>query len=67
MALRPLVAQNNFARSLVFSEGKNWSVIDQYNAKSTENKISAVAAFDIDGKDGEDDEFIRGRESLVSE
>jgi len=24
-------------------------------------------AFDIDGKDGEDDEFIRGRESLVSE
>jgi hypothetical protein len=45
-----LVAQNNFARSLVFSEGQNWSVIDQYNAKSTENKISAVAAFDIDGK-----------------
>jgi len=57
-----LVAQKNFARSLVFAsaaerrdlaeggEGKNWSVIDQYNAKGTENKISAVAAFDIDGK-----------------
>lgn len=45
-----LLAQNNFARSLVFADGKNWSVIDQYNAKSTENKISAVAAFDIDGK-----------------
>ena len=44
-----LLAQNNFARSLVFAEGKNWSIIDQYNAKSTENKISAVAAFDIDG------------------
>ena len=44
-----LVAQNNFARSLVFAEGKNWSIIDQYNAKDTENKISAVAAFDIDG------------------
>ena len=45
-----LVAQNNFARSLVFAEGKTWSIIDQYNAKGTENKISAVAAFDIDGK-----------------
>ena len=45
-----LVAQKNFARSLVFSQGRNWSIIDQYNAKSTENKISAVAAFDIDGK-----------------
>lgn len=43
-----LVAQKNFARSLVFSEGRTWSVIDQYNAKSTENQISAVAAFDID-------------------
>ena len=47
-----LVAQKSFARSLVFSEGQNWSVIDQYNAsKSTENEISAVAAFDIDGDD----------------
>jgi hypothetical protein len=45
-----LVAQKNFARSLVFAEGKTWSIIDQYNAKGTENKISAVAAFDIDGK-----------------
>ena len=45
-----LVAQKNFARSLVFAEGKNWSIIDQYNAKGTENKISAVAAFDIDGE-----------------
>ncbi len=42
-----LVAQNNFARSLVFAEGKTWNIIDQYNAKGTENKISAVAAFDI--------------------
>jgi len=42
-----LVAQKNFARSLVFSNGRRWSVIDQYNAKSTENEISAVAAFDI--------------------
>jgi hypothetical protein len=57
-----LVAQKNFARSLVFAsaaerrdlaeggDGKTWSIIDQYNAKGTENKISAVAAFDIDGK-----------------
>ncbi len=43
-----LVAQKNFARSLIFSDGRTWSVIDQYNAKSTENQISAVAAFDID-------------------
>jgi FG-GAP-like repeat len=43
-----LVAQKNFARSLVFSKGRTWSVIDQYNAKSTENNVSAVAAFDID-------------------
>lgn len=47
-----LVAQKNFARSLVFSEGRTWSVIDQYNAKSTENQISAVAAFDIDREAG---------------
>jgi len=45
-----LVAQKNFARSLVFADGQSWSIIDQYNAKSTENKISAVAAFDIDGE-----------------
>jgi len=44
-----LVAQKNFARSLVFSDGLQWSVIDQYNAKSTENQISAVAAYDIYG------------------
>ncbi len=48
-----LVAQKNFARSLIFAEGKNWSIIDQYNAKGTENKISAVAAFDINGEGSE--------------
>jgi hypothetical protein len=45
-----LVAQKNFARSLVFLNGWSWNVIDQYNAKSTENQISAVAAFDIYGE-----------------
>lgn len=45
-----LIAQSNFARSLVFADSEKWSVVDQYNAKSTENKISAVAAFDIDDK-----------------
>ncbi len=49
-----LVAQKNFARSLVFSNGERWSIIDQYNAKSTENEISAVAVFDIDGKGSTD-------------
>jgi len=43
-----LVAQKNFARSLVFSDGQTWNVIDQYNAKSTDNQILAVAAFDLD-------------------
>ena len=43
-----LLAQKNFARSLVFLDGESWSIIDQYNAKSTENKISAVAAFYIE-------------------
>jgi hypothetical protein len=42
-----LVAEKNFARSLVFSDTGTWTIIDQYNAKSTENQISAVAAFDI--------------------
>jgi hypothetical protein len=38
-----LVAQNNFARSMVFANGE-WTVLDQYNAKGAENRISAVAA-----------------------
>ncbi|MDO8302419.1 MAG: VCBS repeat-containing protein [Sedimentisphaerales bacterium] len=42
-----LVAQQNFARSLRMTDGK-WTIVDQYNAKSTENVISGVAAFDID-------------------
>ncbi|MBN2455982.1 MAG: VCBS repeat-containing protein [Sedimentisphaerales bacterium] len=42
-----LIAQNNFARSLVFADGQKWTVIDQYNARSTENKISVVGVFDI--------------------
>ena len=54
-----LVAQKNFARSLVFSEGRSWNVIDQYNAKGPENKISAVAAFNIKG------EGSRGRPAIL--
>jgi hypothetical protein len=42
-----LVAQQNFARSLVFAGGEGWSIIDQYNARGTENRIWAVAAFDL--------------------
>ncbi len=48
-----LVAQKNFARSLILAgddrETLAWSIVDQYNAKSKENKVSAVAAFDING------------------
>lgn len=43
-----LVAQNNFARSMVLSDG-SWTVIDQYNAKSAENRISAVAVVHLKG------------------
>ncbi|MHC4265856.1 MAG: FG-GAP repeat domain-containing protein [Planctomycetota bacterium] len=46
--LELLLAQNNFARSLVFSEEQRWTIVDQYNAKSKENKISAVRVFDFD-------------------
>jgi hypothetical protein len=42
-----LIAQNNFARSLVFSEQQRWTIVDQYNAKSKENKVSAVGVFDL--------------------
>ncbi len=42
-----LIAQDNFARSLKLSEESKWQIIDQYNAKSKENKISAVAAFNM--------------------
>jgi hypothetical protein len=49
-----LVTQKNFARSLVFAKGQTWTIIDQYNAKSTDNAISAVGVFDVDsqGPDG---------------
>lgn len=43
-----LIAQRNFARSLIFADGQSWSVVDQYNARGTENRISAVAAFAFD-------------------
>ena len=44
-----LSANQNFARSLIFSEGK-WKIKDQYNAKDQENKIAAVGAFNLDEK-----------------
>jgi hypothetical protein len=50
-----LIARKNFARSLVFANSQSWSVIDQYNAKDSQNSISAVAAFDMedDGSAGQ--------------
>lgn len=44
-----LIAQDNFARSLKLSKESKWEIIDQYNAKSKENKVSSVAAFNIKG------------------
>ncbi len=43
-----LVTQNNFARSMVFADG-SWKVIDQYNAKSPENRVVAVATAHLEG------------------
>jgi len=48
-----LIAEKNFARSLFFSDTGSWTIIDQYNAKSTENQIAAVAAFNIGGDWGD--------------
>ena len=45
-----ILAQKNFARSLIFADGKRWRVVDQYNAKDRENQISAVGVFDIAGE-----------------
>lgn len=42
-----LLAQNNFARSMIFENGA-WKVLDQYNAKSPESRISAAAATRIE-------------------
>jgi hypothetical protein len=42
-----LIAGKNFARSLIFADGRKWSVVDQYNAHGTQDVISAVAAFSI--------------------
>jgi hypothetical protein len=44
-----LIAQRNFARSLVLSDGKTWNVVDQYNAKNRDDDILTLGAFDIDG------------------
>ena len=59
-----LVAQQNFARSLRMADGK-WTIIDQYNAKSTENVISGVAAFDIDSDDHSDILLLDGQKGRL--
>jgi hypothetical protein len=46
-----LLAQNNFARSLVFAKAKKWTVKDQYNARGRNSRIVSVAAFDLDDRD----------------
>jgi hypothetical protein len=56
--LELLVAQNNFARSLLFSEQQRWAIVDQYNAKSKENKISAVRVYELDAEPEGNPEII---------
>lgn len=49
-----LVAQQNFARSLMLSEGQEWKVIDQFNANEINAKIAGAVAMDLDGKPGDE-------------
>lgn len=44
-----LISQRNFARSLLFENGKQWHIVDQYNAKNRDDEILTLGAFDIDG------------------
>ena len=46
-----LLAEKNFARSLIFEDGVKWRILDQYNAKSSEDNISTVGTFEIPGWD----------------
>jgi len=46
-----LVAQKNFARSLVFAGGKSWRVVDQYNAKGGLRGRPAILL--LDGRKGQ--------------
>jgi hypothetical protein len=59
-----LVAQQNFGRSLRMADGK-WTIVDQYNAKSTENVISGVAAFDIDNDNHSDILLLDGQKGRI--
>ncbi|HSV27232.1 MAG TPA: VCBS repeat-containing protein, partial [Sedimentisphaerales bacterium] len=43
-----MLAQRNFARSLKVDSAGKWQIVDQFNARSSENVISAAASFDID-------------------
>ena len=56
--LEILLAYKNFARSLVFNEANQWNIIDQYNARYTENNIFTVAAFNIADEEKSPDIFL---------
>lgn len=43
-----LVAQNNFARRLLFDANSRWQVLDQYNATEASAKVTGITALDLD-------------------
>lgn len=49
-----LVAQQNFARSLMLTDSQEWKVIDQFNTNEINAKIAGAAAMDLDGKPGDE-------------
>jgi hypothetical protein len=59
-----LIAQQNFARNLRMVDGK-WTIIDQYNARSTEDVISGVGAFDIDNDSHSDILILDGQKGRL--
>jgi len=66
-----LIAQDNFARSLFFNESQTWQIIDQYNAKTRQNRISTVAAFNLDPQNDDSPEILlldgqKGRLQILS-
>lgn len=48
-----LIAQRNFARSLVFDAEDGWTVLDQYQAPDKRSNLTVAAAGRVEGVEGE--------------
>ena len=60
-----LISQRNFARSLLFKDGKQWHIIDQYNAKNRDDEILTLGAFDIDGNGALEILLLEGKKGYL--